>query len=106
LTAQQIITTGKKLELHNKSTSRKAPRNQKMREMKANLMATLILGDGMEMDYFANVSEENASSILRVNPKDAGSMGLQNARNISYCTWYRKQKSTTKLSSKLRTQCF
>jgi len=40
--------------------------------MKANLIATLILGDVMERGYFANVSEENAEY--------AGSMVLQNAR--------------------------
>ena len=51
-----------------------------MREMKANLMATLILGDGMEMGYFANVSEENAASIRRVNPEYAGSIALRNSR--------------------------
>jgi len=53
--------------------------------MKANLMATLILGDVMERGYSANVSEENAASILRVNPEYAGSMTLQNARkNITF----------------------
>ena len=41
------ITTGKILEVHNRPTSRKASRNQKIHEMKANLMATLILGDVM-----------------------------------------------------------
>lgn len=64
------------------------------------MMATLILGDGMEIGYLANVSEENAASILGVNPDDAGSMALQDARKISYFTWYRNQKSTTKSSSK------
>jgi hypothetical protein len=57
-----------------------------MRKIKANLMATLILGDGKEMGYFADVSEENAASILRVNPEDAGTMALQNASNISCCS--------------------
>jgi hypothetical protein len=53
-----------------------------MREMKADLIATLILGDGIEMGYFANVSQENAASVLRVNHEDAGSVALQNARSI------------------------
>lgn len=72
-----------------------------MREMKANLMATLILGDGMEMGYFANVSEENAASIRRVNPEYAGSIALRNSRQISCFTRYRNQTSTTQSSSKL-----
>jgi hypothetical protein len=45
-------------------------------------MVILILGDGMEMDYFADVSEENAAFILRVNPEDAGTMALQNASKV------------------------
>jgi hypothetical protein len=76
-----------------------------MREMKANLMATLILGDGMEMGYFANVSEENSASILWVNPEDGSRMALQNARQMPCVAWYRNQKSATQSSSMLRTQC-
>jgi hypothetical protein len=88
LTALQNTTTGKKLEVHNRPTSRKASSNQKMREKKANVMANLILGDGREMGYFVNVTEENAASILGVNPEDVGSMALQNARKVSYFTWH------------------
>ena len=60
--------------MHKGSTSRKAARNQKMSEMEADLIGTLILGDGMEMGYFANVTEENAASLLGVNHEDAGSV--------------------------------
>ena len=66
MTALKVITTGKNLEVHNRPTCRKASRNQKMRDMKANLTATLILGEGLEMGYFANVSDENAVSIIWV----------------------------------------
>jgi len=44
--------------------------------MKADLIGTLILGDGREMGYFANVTGESAASLLRVNHEEAGSVAL------------------------------
>jgi hypothetical protein len=76
-----------------------------MREMKVNVMGTLILDDGMEMGYFVNVSEENAASLLAVNPEDAGSMAYKTLETYPNFTWYRNQKSTKLSLSKLRTQC-
>jgi erythromycin esterase-like protein len=49
LHALQNITTSKKLGMRNMPSSRKASFNKKMRAMKENLMATLILGEDMGM---------------------------------------------------------
>jgi hypothetical protein len=58
-------------------------------------MKTLILGDGMEMGCFADVTVETATSILKVNPEDACSLTLQNARNTPYFS----TASTPKISN-------